>query len=113
MKIMILALLFVCGGARASEIPESIQKIIFDEIGRLVYYEDEGAMRLPSKISDFTYKMEDEFLISVKGNSYSEWDMKDLAYDCQVKITTRGMIKSSKDIEVDCKVETENWPYWN
>lgn len=113
MKALILAILFVCGAAQANDIPESAKKIIFEEIGMLVYFNDEGASRLPSKISDFTYNVEDEFLIRVKGNSYSDWDMKELSYDCLVQVNTRGLIKSSKDIEVSCKVENENWPYWN
>lgn len=113
MKYLILLLVLVSGVVQAQDLPTEAKQVIFDEISSIVFFEDEGAVRAPTNVEDFEFTMTDEFTIRVQGKSYSDWDMKELSYDCSVELTTRGMIKSNKDINVTCSVENEEWPYWN
>ncbi|MFZ4713436.1 MAG: hypothetical protein ACOYL6_06985 [Bacteriovoracaceae bacterium] len=113
MKVMIFSLLLMSSLAQASDISDSVKEIIFQEISDQVAFEDEGATRLPQNINDFSYVVEDEFNIRVIGKSYSDWDMKELDYNCLVEVQTRKEITKSEDIIVTCKIQNENWPYWN
>ena len=114
MKKLILILLtvnpFSSFASSRIDFPESVKQIIFEEITANVFFEDEGFIREPSDLKDFTFTQVDEFVIRVTGDSYSDWDMKTIGYDCMVNVLTRGQIKSSKDIEVKCSLTGENWP---
>lgn len=94
----------------AAELPAKAKKIILAEIASDIFFEDEGAVRAPQKISDFSFKQVKANLIYVTGASYSEWDMKVIGYDCTVKVLA-AKINSHKDIAVDCILTGENWPY--
>ena len=110
MKNLMVLCLLLSGSAIADELSMKTKKIIFDEIAMSVFFEDEGIVRAPSKISDFTFSVTDENLILVSGDSYSAWDDKIIHYDCMVKVLSRGAILSAKDIDVKCSMSGENWP---
>jgi hypothetical protein len=111
MKFILLFLSFVTF-SYAQELPLKAKEIIFDEISSMVAFEDEGLMRLPQKIEDFTFVFSDEFIISVSGESYSDWDQKMIGYQCQVKVLSRGMIESKNNVEIECELTGEHWPYY-
>lgn len=113
MKKLALALLLThfALSAQASEIPQSVKELFFDEIANLVFFEDEGFERAPQKLEDFTYTQTDEFEFSVTGKSFSEWDMKVIGYDCLITVLTREVPTSADDIQVDCTLSDEHWPH--
>jgi hypothetical protein len=94
----------------AQALPETAKQIMFDAISRDVYFEDDGYTRMPKALSDFTFTQTDEFEFSVSGTSFSDWDNKEIGYECTVTSFTRGMITSVNDIEVNCTLTNENWP---
>ena len=94
-----------------AELPLVAKQIIFDEISADVFFEDEGAIRAPQAIENFKFDQVDEFEFSVTGESYSDWDGKNLIYHCNVTIISRGTIISSNDISLNCTLENENWPH--
>ena len=108
-KFWILSLL-ISTTSVAAELPLKTKQIIFDEIAMSIYFEDEGMIRGPSNLNDFSYIQTDESQILVSGDSYSQWDDKVIHYDCMVQVLTRGTIKSAKDIDVRCTLSGENWP---
>jgi hypothetical protein len=112
MKILLaLATLTLSLAATAqSELPKSVKTLIFDDITRQVYFEDDGYKRMPQSMDDFIYTQTDESTFTVKGTSFSEWDNKDIGYDCVVEILVRGIPKTTKDINVTCEFSGMNWP---
>lgn len=113
MKKLFVALLLThfAYSAHATEIPQSIKELFFDEISNFVFFEDEGFERVPQKLEDFTYTQTDEFVFTVTGRSFSEWDLKEIGYDCTITVLTREVIKSAEDFEVDCTLSDEHWPH--
>jgi hypothetical protein len=111
MKFILFFLSFV-SFSYAQELPLKAKEIIFDEISSMVFFEDEGLVRAPQKIEDFTFLFSDEFIISVSGESFSDWDQKMIGYQCQVNVLSRGMIESNNDVEIICDLTGENWPYY-
>jgi hypothetical protein len=108
--ILALSVLFLTTSSFASELPLKVKKIIIAEIANDIFFEDEGAVRAPQNISDFSFKQVKSNLMQVTGASYSEWDMKVIGYDCTVKLLAMKIV-SHKDIAVDCILIGENWPY--
>jgi hypothetical protein len=113
MKSLLLLSLFCSFSTFANDISKEAKMVIFNEISEMVFFEDEGMVRSPENLEDFQFVQVSDARIYVKGSSYSQWDMKELQYDCVVKVLTKSIIKSSKDINVTCNVENENWPYFN
>jgi hypothetical protein len=113
MKSLIALSLFFSFSAFANDISKQAKMVIFNEISEIVFFEDEGMVRSPESLEDFQFIQESDARITVSGSSYSQWDMKELQYDCVVKVLTKSIIKSSKDISVTCEVQNENWPYFN
>ena len=111
MRFILLFLSFV-SFSYAQELPLKAKEIIFDEISSMVFFEDEGLARAPQNIEDFSFIFSDEFLIVVSGESYSEWDQKMIDYQCEVKVLSRGMIESKNDVEIECELTGEHWPYY-
>ena len=99
--------------AYGTELPLKSKEVIFQGIIQDIYFEDDGYKRMPKAIDDFAYTIIEENIIKVEGFSYSDWDMKEIFYDCTVSVLTRGMIEKSDDVVVRCKLEGENWPYAN
>ncbi len=110
LKLAAILLIF-SNPAQACDLSVQAKKIIFDEITRTVFFEDEGLTRAPSQISDFNFVQKDEFEFQVTGDSYSDWDGKVIHYDCLVSILNRGMIRTADDISLSCSLIGENWPY--
>ncbi len=112
LKIAALIMLF-SNSSHAGDLTKRAKEIIFDEITRSVYFEDEGHVRAPSLISDFQFLQTDEFEFQVSGDSYSDWDAKIIHYDCQVNVVTRRIIRAAEDISISCRLSGENWPKYN
>jgi hypothetical protein len=88
------------------------KEMITEAIGEYVYFEDEGFERLPQSYADFKYELADENKIIVSGKSLSEWDMKEIEYNCEINVLSRGLIEKAEDIEVvSCTLEGEHWPH--
>jgi hypothetical protein len=112
MKIFLFLLLLSSSSIYANDISQNAKTIIYNEISDMVFFEDEGAVRAPTDLADFNFVQENDSTILVKGTSYSEWDMKDIEYECRVTLLSNGLIQSNKDISVDCNIKNENWPHF-
>jgi hypothetical protein len=111
-KKFILALFFFSlASAVKAEVPAKLKIILLDAVAEEVFFEDEGYVRAPQKIEDFTFNQVDEFEFSIQGSSYSEWDDKIIGYDCVATALTRGIIQKTQDLKVSCTLTDENWPH--
>lgn len=86
-------------------ISPALKQQVFEEISNLVFFEDEGFVRAPQSVSDFNFKSIGNNRFSVTGNSYSDWDMKEISYDCTAEVS------EAKLLALTCSLENENWPY--
>ena len=109
--LLIFAALTLSLAASAQTLPESAKQIIFEAISEEVYFEDEGYTRLPKALNDFKFTQTDEFEFTVSGESFSDWDNKVIGYECLVTSLSRGIIKSTSDVDVSCTLTGENWPH--
>ena len=101
-------LIFSCSASLASsgssvEITAEMKSKAIESIGEYVFFEDEGAMRLPKGVEDFSFVLKHENMLHVTGSSYSDWDMKVIGYDCEVAVPSYEVKR--------CTLEGENWPY--
>lgn len=108
--ILALTVLMFSTHSMAAELPLKTKKIILSAIASDVFFEDEGAVRAPSKVSDFTFKKMKKNMILVTGDSYSDWDMKKIHYTCEVTVLN-AKITTDEDLSVSCSLDGENWPY--
>lgn len=109
-KLILIVSFFSLAATAKAEVSPKLKAVLFEAISQNVYFEDEGLVRSPEKLEDFTFDQVDEFLFEINGDSYSAWDGKVIGYRCVARALSSKEIKSAQDVVVNCTLIDENWP---